>query len=157
MDIQMVVNGSVVESTVSDDTLLLDFLRSIGCVSVKRGCDTASCGACTVLMDGKPILSCSMPIGRANGHMIETLEGLRDEAKPIVPYFAHEGADQCGFCNPGYMVNIIALLRENPDPTDAEIAHHLVGNICRCTGYQSHARALRAYLNDKKEASHEAL
>jgi len=149
MEIKITINGELFEGVAEDDMLLLDFLRSQGCKSVKRGCDTSSCGACTVLMDGKPVLSCSMPLGRANGRSIETLEGLREEASQFVPYFANEGSDQCGFCNPGYVVNTVALLRENPNPTDEEIVHHLVGNICRCSGYQSHARALRKFLDDK--------
>jgi len=151
MDIELKLNGQVIKASAGDDTLLLDFLRAQGCLSVRRGCDTEGCGACTVLMNGKPVLSCAMPLGRADESSIETLEGLRAEAEPIAKYFANEGADQCGFCNPGYMVNIVSLLRENPYPSDEEILHHLTGNICRCTGYESHLRALRSYLNDKKE------
>jgi len=152
MQVKVILNGKQIEKEAADDMLLIDFLRSCGCFSVKRGCETTSCGACSVLVDGTPVLSCSYPLGRANGRTIETLEGLREEAAPFLSYFAREGADQCGFCNPGYVVNTVALFRENPDPTDEEILHHLTGNICRCTGYQSHIRALRHYLDDKKEA-----
>lgn len=149
MKINVTLNGRSIEDNVDDDMLLLDFLRKHQCFSVKRGCDSSSCGACTVLMDGTPVLSCSVPIGRAHGHEIHTLEGLREEAKGFAGYFAEEGADQCGFCNPGYVVNIIALLRENPNPTDEEIIHYLAGNLCRCTGYQSQLRAIRNYLNHR--------
>lgn len=84
---------------------------------------------------------------------VDTLEGLQEEAKKFTDFFAAQGADQCGFCNPGYIVNIVALLRENPDPTDEEILEYLSGNLCRCTGYQSQLRSLRNYLNSKKEAA----
>ena len=92
-------------------------------------------------------------IGRASGRKVDTLEGLQEEAKKFSDFFAAQGADQCGFCNPGYIVNIVALLRENPDPTDEEILEYLSGNLCRCTGYQSQLRSLRNYLNSKKEAA----
>ena len=92
-------------------------------------------------------------MGRANGRKVDTLEGLQEEAKAFTNFFAAQGADQCGFCNPGYIVNIVALLRENPDPTDEEILEYLSGNLCRCTGYQSQLRSLRNYLNSKKEGA----
>ena len=132
------------------DTLLLDFVRQQGCVSVKRGCETANCGLCTVLMDGKPILSCSMLAARAAGHQVQTLEGLQEEAKEFVGFIADQGADQCGFCNPGFVMNTIALLRENPDPTDEEIRAYLAGNLCRCSGYDGQLRGIRNFLNSRK-------
>ena len=132
------------------DTVLLDFLREKGCLSVKRGCDTSNCGLCTVLMDGKPILSCSTLAVRADGHEIFTLEGLQAEASDFVGFIADQGADQCGFCNPGFVMNTIALLRENPDPTDDEIRAFLAGNLCRCSGYDGQLRGIRAYLNSRK-------
>ena len=84
---------------------------------------------------------------------MDTLEGLEEEAKQFTGFFAAQGADQCGFCNPGYIVNIVALLRENPDPTDEEILEYLSGNLCRCTGYQSQLRSIRNFLNSKKEGA----
>lgn len=150
MNVKMILNGKEIEDVVADDMRLLTFVRKQGCVSVKEGCDSSSCGACTVLLDGKPVLSCSVPVGRACGHRVDTLEGLQNEAEQFIQYFADQGADQCGFCNPGYIVNIISLLRVNPDPTDEEINHYLAGNLCRCTGYQSQLRSLRNYLNAKK-------
>ena len=151
MEVKITLNGKMIKDTVDADMLLIDFCRKHKCYSVKRGCETGNCGLCTVLMDGKPMLSCSIPVGRADGRCVDTLEGLEEEAKKFTGYFAMQGAHQCGFCNPGYIVNIVALLRENPDPTDEEILEYLSGNLCRCTGYQSQLRSLRNYLNSKKE------
>ena len=149
MEIKLKLNGKNVTASVDADTVLLDFLREKGCLSVKRGCDTSNCGLCTVLMDGKPILSCSTLAVRADGHEIFTLEGLQKEAEDFVGYIADKGADQCGFCNPGFVMNTIALLRENPDPTDDEIRAFLAGNLCRCSGYDGQLRGIRNYLNSR--------
>ena len=150
MEIKLKINGKAVTASVEADTVLLDFLREKGCLSVKRGCDTSNCGLCTVLMDGKPILSCSTLAIRADGHEIYTLEGLQAEAADFVGFIADQGADQCGFCNPGFVMNTIALLRENPDPTDDEIRSFLAGNLCRCSGYDGQLRGIRNYLNSRK-------
>ena len=150
MEIRLKLNGKTVTAQIAADTMLLDFLREQGCYSVKRGCDTSNCGLCTVLMDGKPILSCSMLAARADGCSIQTLEGLQEEAADFVGFIADQGADQCGFCNPGFVMNTIALLRENPDPTDDEIRAFLAGNLCRCSGYDGQLRAIRNYLNSRK-------
>ena len=150
MDIKLKLNGKAISAQIDADTILLDLLRDRGCYSVKRGCDTSNCGLCTVLMDGKPILSCSMLAARADGHSIQTLEGLQEEAAPFVGFIADQGADQCGFCNPGFVMNTIALLRENPDPTDDEIRAFLAGNLCRCSGYDGQLRGIRSYLNSRK-------
>ena len=150
MEIKLKLNGKNVTASVDADTVLLDFLREKGCLSVKRGCDTSNCGLCTVLMDGKPILSCSTLAVRADGHEIFTLEGLQKEAEDFVGYIADQGADQCGFCNPGFVMNTIALLRENPDPTADEIRAFLAGNLCRCSGYDGQLRGIRNYLNSRK-------
>ena len=150
MEIKLKLNGRAIIASVEADTVLLDFLRDHGCLSVKRGCDTSNCGLCTVLMDGKPILSCSTLAVRADGHEIYTLEGLQAEASDFVGFIADQGADQCGFCNPGFVMNTIALLRENPDPTDDEIRAFLAGNLCRCSGYDGQLRGIRNYLNSRK-------
>ena len=150
MEIKLKLNGRAVTASVEADTVLLDFLREKGCLSVKRGCDTSNCGLCTILMDGKPILSCSTLAVRADGHEIYTLEGLQAEAADFVGFIADQGADQCGFCNPGFVMNTIALLRENPDPTDDEIRAFLAGNLCRCSGYDGQLRGIRNYLNSRK-------
>lgn len=149
MDIKLKLNGKPISAQIDADTVLLDFLRAQGCYSVKRGCDTSNCGLCTVLMDGKPVLSCSMLAARADGHSIQTLEGLQEEAADFVGFIADQGADQCGFCNPGFVMNTIALLRENPDPTDDEIRAYLAGNLCRCSGYDGQLRGIRNYLNSR--------
>ena len=150
MEIKLKLNGRNIVASVEADTVLLDFLREKGCLSVKRGCDTSNCGLCTVLMDGKPILSCSTLAVRVDGHEIYTLEGLQAEAADFVGFIADQGADQCGFCNPGFVMNTIALLRENPDPTDDEIRAFLAGNLCRCSGYDGQLRGIRNYLNSRK-------
>ena len=150
MEIKLTLNGKPLCAEIEPDLMLIDFLRSHGCYSVKRGCETSACGLCTVLMDGKPILSCSMLAARADGHSIQTLEGLQEEAADFVGFIADEGAEQCGFCSPGLVMNTIALLRENPDPTDEEILAYLAGNLCRCSGYESQLRGIRAYLDSRK-------
>ena len=153
MNITITLNGKKISEEIDADLLLIDFVRNHGCYSVKRGCETSNCGLCTVFLDEKPVLSCSVLAARADGRSVTTLEGLQDEAKEFGAFIADQGAEQCGFCNPGYIVNIVALLRENPDPTDEEILEYLSGNLCRCTGYQSQLRSLRNYLNSKKEAA----
>lgn len=150
MEIKIKLNGRPVSASVEPDTVLLDFLRLQGCLSVKRGCDTSNCGLCTVLMDGRPVLSCSALAARADGHEILTLEGLQEEAADFIGFIADQGADQCGFCNPGLVMNTIALLRENPDPTDDEIRAFLAGNLCRCSGYDGQLRGIRSYLDSRK-------
>lgn len=147
MEIQLKLNGRPVRDSIDADTLLIDFVRAHGCASVKRGCETSNCGLCTMLLDGKPVLSCSVLAARADGHEVQTLEGLQAEAEEFVSFIADQGAEQCGFCNPGYVMNTIALLRENPDPTDDEIRAYLAGNLCRCSGYEGQLRGIRAFLN----------
>ena len=150
MEIKLKLNGKNISASVEADTVLLDFLREKGCLSVKRGCDTSNCGLCTVLMDDKPILSCSTLAVRADGHEIYTLEGLEAEATEFTGFIADQGADQCGFCNPGFVMNTIALLRENPNPTDDDIRAFLAGNLCRCSGYEGQLRGIRAFLESRQ-------
>ena len=150
MEINFILNGKPVKPSVEADTLLIDLLRDLGCKSVKRGCETSNCGLCTVLMNGKPVLSCSMLAARADNQEIYTLEGLREEAEEFVTYIADQGAEQCGFCNPGCVMNTIALLRENSNPTDDEIRSFLAGNLCRCSGYEGQLRGIRAFLDSRK-------
>ena len=150
MEIRFKLNGRAVSASFEADKILLDLLREMGCYSVKRGCDTANCGLCTVLMNGKPVLSCSMLAARADGGEIYTLEGLQQEAAEFVGFIADQGADQCGFCNPGMVMNTVALLRENPDPTDEEIKAFLAGNLCRCSGYEGQLRGIRNFLNSRR-------
>ena len=130
--------------------LLIDFLREKGCYSVKRSCETANCGLCTVLMDEKPILSCSMLAVRIDGKKIVTLEGLQKEAEEFGTFLANEGAEQCGFCNPGFIMNVIAMLRELEEPDEEQIKEYLAGNLCRCSGFVSQTASILKYLNYKK-------
>ena len=153
MTITIQLNGRPVTAEVSPDTLLLDLVRDHGCASVKCGCETAGCGLCTVFLDDVPVLSCSVLAARADGHAVTTLEGLQDEAAEFVGFIADQGADQCGFCNPGFVMNTIALLRDNPDPTDEEIRSYLAGNLCRCSGYEGQLRGIRSFLNSRKEGA----
>lgn len=150
MEIKISVNGRMITDSIDADLTLLDFLRNQGCYSVKCGCETTNCGLCTVLMDGTPVLSCSVLAARAAGHKIVTLEGLQEEAKEFIGFIADQGAEQCGFCNPGFIVNTIALLRENPNPTDDEIRAYLTGNLCRCSGYDGQLRGIKAFLESRK-------
>ena len=150
MEIHLNLNGKPLDAEVQADTLLLDFLRAHGCLSVKRGCETANCGLCTVLLDGTPVLSCSLLAARVDGRCVQTLEGLQEEAGDFVTFIADQGAEQCGFCNPGFVMNTVALLQEYPDPTDDQIRAYLAGNLCRCSGYEGQLRGIRAYLDHKK-------
>ena len=150
MQIQMLLNEKKVTADIAPDMLLIDFLLSQGCYSVKRGCETSNCGLCTVFVDDRPVLSCSLLAARADGHRVTTLEGLQEEAEGFGAFIADEGAEQCGFCNPGLMMNGIAMFRENQDPTDEEIKEYLAGNLCRCSGYEGQLRGIRAYINYKK-------
>ena len=149
MELNFVLNDVPRTVEISADTLLLDLLRSLKCYSVKRGCETGNCGLCTVFVDDRPVLSCSTLAARVEGRSVVTLEGLRDEAEEYGAYIADEGAEQCGFCNPGLMMNAIALYRENPDATDDEIKEYLAGNLCRCSGYEGQLRGIRSYLKYK--------
>lgn len=149
--ISFTLNGKKIEDAVSPDQPLLEYVREKGCKSVKRGCETSNCGLCTVLMGGKPVLSCTMLAVRADGHDIITLEGKQQEAEEIGSYLAKEGAEQCGFCSPGLIMNIIAMKDELTNPSEDEIREYLSGNLCRCTGYVSQLRAIKAYLASKED------
>ena len=153
MKITMMLNGKRIEEEVAPDMMLLDFVRSQGVKSVKRGCDTGNCGLCTVWVEDKPVLSCSTLAARANGKKVTTLEGVRKEAEEFTRFLAEEGADQCGFCAPGFVMTVLALKKENPHPTIKEMKEYLAGNLCRCTGYQSQYRALVKYFNIQEENS----
>ena len=150
MELKFMLNGASRTVEISADTLLLDLLRNLKCYSVKRGCETGNCGLCTVFVNERPVLSCSTLAVRVEGCEVVTLEGLRDEAEEYGAYIADEGAEQCGFCNPGLMMNAIALYRENPEASDDEIREYLAGNLCRCSGYEGQLRGIRSSLEFKK-------
>ncbi len=149
MVITVKLNGKTVKDEIEADMLLIDFVRKHGCLSVKRGCETSNCGLCTVFLENKPVLSCSVLAARANGKEVTTLEGLQEEAKEFGEFIAEQGAEQCGFCNPGFVMNTIALLRENPNPSDDEIKEYLAGNLCRCSGYEGQLRGIKEFLKRK--------
>lgn len=151
MKLEITLNGRSISGDVTADTALLDFLRAQGCYSVKRGCETANCGMCTVLVDGRPMLSCAVPALRVNGKNVTTLEGLQAEAAEFAGFMADQGADQCGFCNPGFVMNVLAMLDELDDFSEENIRAYLAGNLCRCTGFASQHRAIAAYLEHKKK------
>lgn len=150
MQARFIINNEVITRDIDPDMTLQKFLRKEKYYSVKCGCETSNCGACTVLLDGRPVLSCSILAARAAGHQIETLEGLQKEAEEIGAYVADEGADQCGFCNPGYIITMIALFRENEDPDDETIRMWLSGNLCRCTGYEGQMRGFIKYRDSRR-------
>lgn len=136
--IRMTVNGQPVELTVEPYRTLLDVLRDeLDLTGAKKGCDRGDCGACTVLLDGKPVTSCMMLAVQADGHRITTIEGLGAGGRlhPVQQAFVDHGAVQCGFCTPGMVLAAVALLEENPQPTEAEVRDAIAGNLCRCTGY----------------------
>lgn len=139
------------EAEVQPDTLLLDLLRQMGCFSVKRGCETANCGLCTVLLDGRPVLSCSMLALRVQGKKVVTLEGMEKEAQEFGAFLAGEGAEQCGFCNPGFIMNVFAMLKELQDPDEEQIREYLAGNLCRCSGFVGQTRSILKYLRYKQD------
>ena len=150
MVVKFNLNGLDVEWCVQPGEYLLDSLRAHNIKSVKKGCDGSACGVCTVLVDDKPVLSCSLLTAKVEGHKVMTVEAIQDEAAALSECFSKEGADQCGFCNAAHALMVHALKKENPNPTDEEIRDYMVGNLCRCTGYQSQRKAIKAYLGGKK-------
>lgn len=151
MKINVILNGKKVEAEIAPDMMLLDFVREQGMKSVKRGCDTGNCGLCTVWVEDKPVLSCSTLAARVHGKKVTTLEGVQKQAQEFSDFLAEEGADQCGFCSPGFIMTVLALKKENPHPTVEEMKEYLAGNLCRCTGYQSQYRALVKYFGIQEE------
>jgi carbon-monoxide dehydrogenase small subunit len=144
--VTVTVNGAVRSADCEPRTLLVDFIRTrLGLTGTHVGCDTSSCGACTVLLDGRPVKSCSLLAPMAEGHRITTVEGLAQGGKlsPIQEGFHQEHGLQCGFCTPGMMLVGTALLESNPNPSDDEIRWAISGNICRCTGYMNIVKAIQ--------------
>jgi len=145
--IQLRVNGEVYPLDVEPHWLLLDVLRDgLGLTGARRGCETGFCGACTVLLDGRPVHSCSVLAVRAQGKEITTIEGLarNGQLHPLQESFIQHGAIQCGYCTPGMILAAKALLDENPHPTEAEVRAAISGNLCRCTGYVKIVQAILA-------------
>ena len=147
MKVELTVNGKDISADVADRTLLVHFLREVADLTATNvGCDTTSCGACTVLLDGESVKSCTVLGVQADGHRITTIEGLAENGAlhPLQESFRAHHALQCGYCTPGMVMAAVSLLAENPRPSEDEIRHALEGNICRCTGYQNIVRAIEA-------------
>ena len=143
--VTVTVNGKARTADVEPRLLLAHFLRQgLKLTGTHTGCDTTNCGACTVLMDGKPVKSCTVLAVQADGRDVKTVEGMAtgSELDPVQEGFKDEHALQCGFCTPGMMLSARALLNENPDPTEDEVRFALSGNLCRCTGYQNIVKAV---------------
>ena len=151
MKIEFILNKKQISTEVAADAVLLDVLRDLGCKSVKCGCETTNCGLCTVWINGKSRLSCSILAASIAGQDITTMEGVEKEAAEFGEFLAAEGAEQCGFCSPGFIMNVLAMFRELTDPTEEEIKEYLAGNLCRCTGYMGQLRAIRKYMETKAE------
>lgn len=148
--IRFTLNGRPVVTHAWPNEDLFTMLRRNNIYSVKCGCETSNCGLCTVSIDGIPHLSCTVHAYRVHGKDVRTLEGEREEALRFGRLLAKQGAEQCGFCSPGFIMNVIHLKRINPTATDDEIRTHLMGNLCRCTGYQGQLRAIKAYLKGEE-------
>ena len=148
MKVELTVNGKDITADVEDRTLLVHFLREAAELTATNiGCDTTSCGACTVLLDGESVKSCTVLAAQADGRAVTTLEGLANdggEMHPVQRAFHTEHGLQCGYCTPGMVMAIVGLLQENPSPTEEEVRVGLEGNICRCTGYHNIIRAVLA-------------
>jgi len=150
MKIKFILNGEKIETDIRPDAYLIDVLRDLDCLGVKKGCDTGTCGACTIHVNDKPALSCVMLAAKAHGQEIITIEGVRDDAKRIGKYLVDEGVEQCGYCSPGTIMSILYLEQCVENPTDEDILYYLNGNLCRCSGYTGQLRAIRNYLEVKK-------
>ncbi|MDW9968954.1 2Fe-2S iron-sulfur cluster binding domain-containing protein [Sinorhizobium meliloti] len=154
--VSMTVNGEARELAVVPNRTLLDALRNEGSLTgTKKGCDVGDCGACTVIMDGRPVNACLVLAIEAEGATIETIEGLQpayDQPHLLQQKFMEHGGAQCGFCTPGIIMMAKALLDENPDPSQDEIRFALAGNICRCTGYTKIIDAVRATAEELRKA-----
>jgi carbon-monoxide dehydrogenase small subunit len=158
--ISVTVNGEAHEADVEPRLLLVHFLRdNLGLTGTHVGCDTSNCGACTVLLNGRSVKSCSMFAIQAQGRVITTIEGLAAEnggLHPVQQAFHDEHALQCGFCTPGMIMAACDLLGENPDPSEAEIREGIEGNLCRCTGYQNIVRAVQSAARTMAESEQTA-
>lgn len=155
MNVTVTVNGGEVSADIEDRTLLVHFIRDVaGLAGTNVGCDTSSCGACTVLLDGRSVKSCTVLAAQADGREVTTVEGLAGDGgqmHPVQAAFQAEHGLQCGFCTPGMVMASVSLLAENPAPTEEEVRTALEGNLCRCTGYHNIVRAVLAAAGEHSE------
>lgn len=150
MIINVKINGMKKTLDVEPDEYLVDALRRYGYISVRQGCDTGNCGVCTVHLDGKSVLSCILLAAKADGREVTTIDGVKEDAERVGKYLVDEGAEQCGYCSAGTIMSILYLEKCVENPTEEEILHYLAGNLCRCTGYEGQVRAIKKYLEAKK-------
>lgn len=146
MKITLTMNDKLVTWEIEKDEFLADTLRAHGFLSVKKACETSCCGLCTVWMEDKSVLSCTILSVRAHGKKITTIEGVQKEAEEFARVLTAEGSEQCGFCSPGFIMNVLAMKNELVNPSEEDIIHYLTGNLCRCTGYMGQLRAVKTYL-----------
>lgn len=139
MIIDMYINGAKKSFDAKPDEFLIEVLRRNGYISVKKACDTGTCGVCSIIIDEKPMLSCSYLAIRAENKHITTIEGISDEAKKLGEFLVDEGVDQCGYCSLGLILTVVAMKKELKNPSKEEITEYLTGNLCRCTGYVGQA------------------
>ena len=150
MKLKFYLNDTQVEWDIEPDEYLAQALRRNGILSIRIGCNETACGSCTVLIDEKPVLSCGVLAAKVEGKHVTTVEGIQEEANKLADYFGDEGADQCSFCAVGFALIVHALKREYKNPTEEQIKEYIVGNLCRCTGYQSQLKAIKMYLAEVK-------
>jgi len=155
--VSLTVNGKEISADVEDRLLLVHFLREVANLTATNiGCETTSCGACTVLLDGESVKSCTVLAAQADGRSVTTLEGLASESgemHPVQKAFHEEHGLQCGYCTPGMVMAIASLIKENPSPTEADVRRGLEGNICRCTGYHNIVKAALAAAAASREGA----
>lgn len=149
MEIDLIINGKNTICNIYPEEFLGETLRKYGFLSIRKGCDTSCCGLCTVWVEGTPVLSCSLLTIKAAGKNITTMEGVQDEAEKFAEILVADGAEQCGFCSPGFIMTVLALKNELINPTEEDVIHYLSGNLCRCTGYMGQLRAVKKYLGVK--------
>ena len=150
MKVNFTLNNKAESWHIDPSEYLLESLRNNNILSVKKGCETTSCSVCTVLLNGKPVPSCSVLTASIDGKHITTVEGIEKDAAILAKHMGHEGADQCGYCNPSLALAVYAMKQEINNPSDEDIKHFLVGNLCRCTGYIGQEKAIKNYLEETK-------
>ena len=149
MQLETEINGRTTTLDFPSGEFLSETLRRYGYLSVKEGCDTGSCGLCTIWLDGRPVLSCSTLTARMAGRKITTIEALQPEAEAFARFMVAEGAEQCGFCAPGFTMTVLAMKRQLTNPTEEDINLYLAGNLCRCSGYKGQMRAVKKFMGVK--------
>ncbi len=146
MIVTLTVNEVPYDIKIEPDEYLVETLRKLRFFSVRRGCETTSCGVCTILVDGNPTASCSYFTAKAVGHKITTIEGIKEEAEHLADLLVQEGSDQCSYCSPGFILTAFAMKNKLENPDDHAIRNYMVGNLCRCSGYEGQQVVLRKYM-----------